>query len=150
MCIKCECEENVTLKPWTLGLFIGQGLGFKGMYLKSRPSICEGWMFDTCRVSAMEQYFGMFRHLSLSPVVDRCVLSLSCQSVLVQLSVWPYMRPRVRAGSTVPGSRDHVRVGYPGWTGGRLDWLVAFPGRTPCAGSGFGEPGLYPIIRVII
>ena len=33
-----ECKKSVTLKPLVLGLFIGQGLGFKGAYLDPGPT----------------------------------------------------------------------------------------------------------------
>ena len=33
-----ECKESVTLKLLNLGLFIGQGLGFKGAYLDPGPT----------------------------------------------------------------------------------------------------------------
>jgi len=33
-----ECKKRVTLKLQTLGLFIGQGLGFKGAYLDPGPT----------------------------------------------------------------------------------------------------------------
>ena len=41
-----ECKESVvklecTLKPLVLGLFIGQGLGFKGAYLDPGPTRVE-------------------------------------------------------------------------------------------------------------
>ena len=38
VCVNYECKENVTLKPLILGLFIGQGLRFKGAYLDPGPT----------------------------------------------------------------------------------------------------------------
>ena len=38
VCANYECGENVTLKLLILGLFIGQGLGFKGAYLDPDPT----------------------------------------------------------------------------------------------------------------
>ena len=45
---KYECRENVTPEPFFLGLFIGQGLGFKGTYLGSWSYTCRGLILHTC------------------------------------------------------------------------------------------------------
>ena len=47
-----ECKERVTLRLLILGLFIGQGLGFKGAYLDPGPTRVGVWSPTRVQVSA--------------------------------------------------------------------------------------------------
>ena len=50
VCEKYECggEERVDLKPLVLGLYIGQGLGFKDRKPESWPYTCMSRIPYTC------------------------------------------------------------------------------------------------------
>ena len=82
VCAKYMCEENVIPKPFFLGLFIGQGLGFKVTYLGFWSYTCRGLIPYTCPgVSVRIVFWNVLLITCLyRPVVDRHVLSLSCQS----------------------------------------------------------------------
>ena len=87
----------------------------------------------------------MFPGLSLSPVVDRYVLSSSCQSVTYAASVGWYIYTRASSRFYCTRVRNPVRVALPGKPGGRPAVLVATRGGGSSKGPGCCLTGLYPI-----
>ena len=129
-----ESVENKILKPLNLGLFIGQGLGFKYAYLESRSCTCRGWIPYTCPgVSWGIVFWNVLRLVFIVSVVDRCVMSLSPGVSVCYLHskcrFWTYTLCRGMG---------------PSWPSGFI------PGLGPLPGLAYNKPGWISFVRVML